>query len=110
MPSLKSPVARTDLTLTSLAVQSLPFQKVQHKVTTRDAQPSAPGAASLIVNVTGLLVVSGTEHIIKPGHTLIIAPSSRSTTVRTHCSSPRCSTLSRRVGATMCTFNLIPSP
>jgi hypothetical protein len=39
-------------------LQSLPFQKVQHKVTTRDAQPSSPGLASLIVSVTGLLVVS----------------------------------------------------
>jgi len=36
---------------------SLPFQKVQHKVTTRDTQPSSPSVASLIVNVTGLLVV-----------------------------------------------------
>lgn len=66
MPSLKSPIAPTDLTPTLLAVQSLPFQKVQHKVTTLDAQPSSPTVASLIVNVTGLLVVSSTEHIIKP--------------------------------------------
>ncbi|KAG6861639.1 Nuclear transport factor 2 [Termitomyces sp. Mi166 len=36
---------------------SLPFSKVQHKVTTLDAQPSAPSVASLIVSVTGLLVV-----------------------------------------------------
>ncbi|KAJ7273080.1 nuclear transport factor 2 [Mycena rebaudengoi] len=37
---------------------NLPFQKVQHKVTTRDAQPSSvEGAASLLVSVTGLLVV-----------------------------------------------------
>ncbi|KAI0274368.1 nuclear transport factor 2 [Russula aff. rugulosa BPL654] len=36
---------------------SLPFQKVQHKVTTLDAQPSSQTVASLIVNVTGLLVV-----------------------------------------------------
>jgi len=36
---------------------SLPFQKVQHKVTTRDAQPSSPSVASIIVNVTGLLVI-----------------------------------------------------
>ncbi|KAI0296876.1 nuclear transport factor 2 [Russula brevipes] len=35
----------------------LPFSKVQHKVTTLDAQPSSPTVASLIVNVTGLLVV-----------------------------------------------------
>ncbi|KAI0713487.1 nuclear transport factor 2 [Earliella scabrosa] len=36
---------------------SLPFEKVQHKVTTLDAQPSSPSLASLIVSVTGLLVV-----------------------------------------------------
>jgi len=36
---------------------SLPFEKVQHKVTTLDAQPSSPSVASLIVSVTGLLVV-----------------------------------------------------
>jgi len=36
---------------------TLPFQKVQHKITTLDAQPSSPSIASLIVNVTGLLVV-----------------------------------------------------
>jgi hypothetical protein len=40
------------------ATQSLPFQKVQHKVTTLDAQPSSGTTASLIVSVTGLLVVS----------------------------------------------------
>ncbi|GJE87964.1 nuclear transport factor 2 family protein [Phanerochaete sordida] len=36
---------------------SLPFEKVQHKVTTLDAQPSSPSVASLIVSVTGLLLV-----------------------------------------------------
>ncbi|KAK7035769.1 nuclear transport factor 2 [Favolaschia claudopus] len=36
---------------------SLPFQKVQHKVTTKDAQPSSGSVASLLVSVTGLLVV-----------------------------------------------------
>ncbi|KAF4578467.1 Nuclear transport factor 2 [Pleurotus pulmonarius] len=41
---------------------SLPFQTVQHKVTTRDAQPSSPTIASLIVNVTGMLVVDGGEN------------------------------------------------
>ncbi|KAF8471611.1 nuclear transport factor 2 [Russula ochroleuca] len=34
---------------------SLPFEKVRHQVTTRDAQPST--AASLIVSVTGQLLV-----------------------------------------------------
>lgn len=38
--------------------QSLPFQKVQHKVTTLDAQPSSTTVASLLVSVTGLLLVS----------------------------------------------------
>lgn len=36
---------------------NLPFQKVQHKVTTIDAQPSSPTLASLLVSVTGLLLV-----------------------------------------------------
>ncbi|KAJ7158946.1 nuclear transport factor 2 [Mycena filopes] len=36
---------------------NLPFQKVQHKVTTRDAQPSSGTVASILVSVTGLLVV-----------------------------------------------------
>ncbi|KAI9056954.1 nuclear transport factor 2 [Trametes sanguinea] len=36
---------------------TLPFEKVQHKITTLDAQPSSPTVASLIVSVTGLLVV-----------------------------------------------------
>ena len=49
--------SHTTILISSLAMQSLPFQKVQHKVTTRDAQPSSPSVASLIVNVTGLLVV-----------------------------------------------------
>ncbi|KAI0059031.1 nuclear transport factor 2 [Artomyces pyxidatus] len=36
---------------------NLPFQTVQHKVSTLDAQPSSATVASLIVSVTGLLVV-----------------------------------------------------
>ena len=38
--------------------QSLPIQKVQHKVTTQDAQPSTTTLPSLLVSVTGLLLVS----------------------------------------------------
>ncbi|KAI0255258.1 nuclear transport factor 2 [Lactifluus subvellereus] len=41
---------------------SLPFSKVQHKVTTLDAQPSSPSVASLIVSVTGLLVVDDSSN------------------------------------------------
>ncbi|KAH9979775.1 putative nuclear transport factor 2 [Russula vinacea] len=40
---------------------SLPFQKVQHKVTTRDAQPST-APTSLIVSVTGLLLVDDNQN------------------------------------------------
>jgi hypothetical protein len=36
---------------------SLPFAKVAHKVVTLDAQPSSPTVASLVVSVTGLLLV-----------------------------------------------------
>jgi len=36
---------------------NLPFQQVVHKMTTLDAQPSSQTMASLIVSVTGLLVV-----------------------------------------------------
>jgi hypothetical protein len=43
---------------------SLPFQKVQHKVTTLDAQPSSPTVPSLIVSVTGLLVVDEGENAL----------------------------------------------
>ena len=39
---------------------------MQHKVTTRDAQPSSPSVASLIVNVTGLLVVSAQAQVTGP--------------------------------------------
>ena len=36
---------------------TLPFAKVQHKVSTMDAQPSSQNIASLIVLITGMLVV-----------------------------------------------------
>jgi len=44
---------------------SLPFQKVQHKVTTLDAQPSSGATASLIVSVTGLLVVDDSQNALQ---------------------------------------------
>ncbi|KAF8955444.1 hypothetical protein BDZ97DRAFT_1674006, partial [Flammula alnicola] len=43
-------------------LESLPFQKVQHKVTTLDVQPSSPTVASLLVSVTGLLLVDDGEN------------------------------------------------
>ena len=44
-------------TKTLINFQSLPFEKVVHKVTTQDAQPSSPSVPSLLVSVTGLLLV-----------------------------------------------------
>ncbi|KII89267.1 hypothetical protein PLICRDRAFT_698354 [Plicaturopsis crispa FD-325 SS-3] len=44
---------------------NLPFEKVQHKVTTLDAQPSSPTIASLIVSVTGLLVVDDSTNALQ---------------------------------------------
>jgi len=38
---------------------NLPFQKVEHVVTTRNAQPSSPTVQSVIVSVTGKLAVDG---------------------------------------------------
>ncbi|KAJ1836842.1 Nuclear transport factor 2 [Coemansia sp. RSA 2708] len=36
---------------------SLPFQRIQHKVTTIDAQPSLPGTETMIICVTGQLLI-----------------------------------------------------
>jgi len=41
---------------------SLPFQKVQHKITTLDVQPSSESVPSLLVSVTGLLVIDDSEN------------------------------------------------
>ncbi|KZT11585.1 nuclear transport factor 2 [Laetiporus sulphureus 93-53] len=41
---------------------SLPFDKVLHKITTLDAQPSSLSVASMIVSVTGLLVVEDNQN------------------------------------------------
>ncbi|KJA20289.1 hypothetical protein HYPSUDRAFT_142469 [Hypholoma sublateritium FD-334 SS-4] len=43
-------------------LENLPFTKVQHKITTLDAQPSSPSVASLLVSVTGLLLVDDGEN------------------------------------------------
>ncbi|VDB83265.1 unnamed protein product [Peniophora sp. CBMAI 1063] len=53
---------------------SLPFQKVVHKVTTRDAQPSAPGQTSLIVSVTGMLVVDDSPNPLQYSQVFHLLP------------------------------------
>ncbi|KAI6129103.1 nuclear transport factor 2 [Pisolithus thermaeus] len=44
---------------------TLPFAKVQHQVSTVDAQPSVPNTANLIVSVTGFLLVDGDSNPIR---------------------------------------------
>ncbi|TFK43017.1 nuclear transport factor 2 [Crucibulum laeve] len=52
----------------------LPFQKVQHKITTFDAQPSSPSIASLIVSVTGLLLVDDGENPLQYSQVFQLIP------------------------------------
>ncbi|KAI8385023.1 uncharacterized protein BYT42DRAFT_564439 [Radiomyces spectabilis] len=41
---------------------SLPFQKVLHRVSTFDAQPSAPNSSNLLVTVTGQLLIDDEQN------------------------------------------------
>ncbi|KAA1477058.1 nuclear transport factor 2 [Dentipellis sp. KUC8613] len=60
-------------------LQGLPFQRVQHKVTTIDAQPSSTsGEASLLVLVTGLLVVDDSPNPLNFSQTFQLIPDSGS--------------------------------
>lgn len=51
----------------------LPFEKVQHKVETRDAQPTGDGN-SLVVLVTGMLVVDDGANPLKFSQTFTLNP------------------------------------
>ncbi|KAG6829855.1 hypothetical protein H0H92_003298 [Tricholoma furcatifolium] len=53
---------------------NLPFQKVEHKITTFDAQPSSPSVASIIVSVTGLLVVDDSPNPLQFSQTFQLIP------------------------------------
>lgn len=59
-------------------ITSLPFEKVQHKVTTLDAQPSSTSVASLIVSVTGLLVVDDSPNPLQFSQVFHLIPDSGS--------------------------------
>ncbi|WFC96748.1 Nuclear transport factor 2 [Malassezia brasiliensis] len=52
---------------------SLPFQKVQHKVDTRDAQPTGDGQA-LVVLVTGMLLVDDGQNPLKFSQSFTLLP------------------------------------
>ncbi|KAH7889978.1 nuclear transport factor 2 [Phlebopus sp. FC_14] len=53
---------------------SLPFQKVQHRVTTMDAQPASINGADIIVSVTGLLVVDDSQNPLQFSQTFRLVP------------------------------------
>jgi len=52
----------------------LPFQKVVHKVTTIDAQPSSQTVASILVSVSGMLVVDDSENPLQFSQTFQLMP------------------------------------
>ncbi|KAG6328654.1 hypothetical protein ID866_10436 [Astraeus odoratus] len=53
---------------------TLPFSKVQHKVTTLDVQPSSPTVASLLVSVTGLLLVDDSPNPLQYSQVFQLIP------------------------------------
>ncbi|KAF9228741.1 nuclear transport factor 2 [Gyrodon lividus] len=55
---------------------ALPFTQVQHKVTTIDAQPSSPTSASIIVSVTGLLLVDDSPNPLNFSQVFQLIPES----------------------------------
>ncbi|KAK9894005.1 nuclear transport factor 2 [Cystobasidium minutum MCA 4210] len=55
-------------------LKNLPFQKVQHKIVTLDAQPSSPTTASLMVLVTGQLMVDDSPHPMNYSQTFQLLP------------------------------------
>jgi len=57
---------------------SLPFEKVQHKVITTDAQPSSPTEASIIVSVTGQLLVDDSTNPLNFSQVFQLIPESGS--------------------------------
>jgi len=52
----------------------LPFAKVAHRVTTMDAQPSSPTTPSLLVLVTGLLIVDDSPNPLNFSQTFQLIP------------------------------------
>ncbi|EJD46131.1 nuclear transport factor 2 [Auricularia subglabra TFB-10046 SS5] len=55
-------------------LSSLPFNTVAHRVTTLDAQPSSPTQASIIVLVTGLLIVDDSPNPLNFSQTFQLYP------------------------------------
>lgn len=55
-------------------LQALPFQRVQHRVTTIDAQPSNPQSGPLLVTVTGCLLVDEEQNPQQFSQTFQLVP------------------------------------
>ena len=58
----------------AIATQALPFQKVEHKISTLDAQPSSPSQASILVLVTGQLVVDDSPNPLSYSQSFQLIP------------------------------------
>ncbi|KAL1744211.1 hypothetical protein HDZ31DRAFT_39204 [Schizophyllum fasciatum] len=52
----------------------LPFAQVQHKITTLDAQPSSPSVNSILVNVTGMLIVDDNQNPLQFSQVFQLVP------------------------------------
>jgi len=52
----------------------LPFAKVEHKVSTCDAQPSSPGTPSILVTVSGQLIVDDSPNPLAFTQTFHLIP------------------------------------
>lgn len=55
-------------------LKALPFQKVEHKISTLDAQPSSPSQASILVLVTGQLVVDDSPNPLSYSQSFQLIP------------------------------------
>ncbi|KAL7006062.1 Nuclear transport factor 2 [Cystobasidiomycetes sp. EMM_F5] len=55
-------------------LSALPFEKVQHVISTLDAQPSSTTQASMVVLVTGSLKVDDSQHPLNYTQTFQLIP------------------------------------
>lgn len=100
--------------------QNLPFTKVVHKVVTVDAQPSSPTIASLVVLVTGQLIVDDGSNILQFSQMFQVSGQSLATSrpaiargsmrigamALTHSSSPTAAAITSRTMSSVCECHL----
>jgi hypothetical protein len=56
--------------------QALPFSKVAHRVLTLDAQPASASIASILVLVTGQLLVDDGQNVLQYSQMFHVGPTS----------------------------------